>query len=339
MTKASPAIRLGLVGCGHWGKNYLRVLNSLPGVNLVMASDRSPEILARKRERYPDVEFTNDALGIFNSGKCNAVVIATPATTHFTLVKAALQADLDVLVEKPLTLEVDQAEELVALAAERSRILFVAHTFLFNSNVAAVKQMIEQGVLGDIFYLKFRRTHLGLIRNDVNAVWDLAPHDISLCLHLLGESPTRVQAIGGMPLHSGREDVAFINLAFPNDVVASIHVSWVDSNKARRLEIVGSKARIVFDDMDLQEPVRLFHKGVSPCEPSAEADSFGDFKYIFRNGDVVSPYIEAQEPLQNQCNQFVRDCQERRVPISGGELGKEVVRILCAVDSALLAPA
>ena len=331
MTK--PSLRIGLIGCGHWGKNYLRVLHELPGVEVAGVADPSEAARNRVTAAYPGTPVYPDHLSLLEQSNCNAIIVATIASQHTQVIEDAFLAGVDVLAEKPLTLNVEDADKLVALAREKDRIFMTAHTFLFNPSVQKMKSLLQDGVAGDIYYIKSRRTHLGLIRSDVNAVWDLAPHDISMFLYLLEEIPCEVQAMGRRFLRSDREDVSFINLRFPSGIVANIQVSWADANKERVLDLVGSKSRIVFDDINMQEPVRIFQKGVSVGDEGA--NTFGEFKYLFRDGDIHSPKIPMQEPLRKLCEAFVDSLHSRVPHFSDGAFGRDVVSVLCRIDQAL----
>ena len=332
-TDQSRRLRIGVIGCGHWGKNYVRVLASGSGVELVAVADPAADKLASVRRTWPGVATFTDHRELIANAGCEAVVVATVASTHHTVASAALAAGLHTLVEKPFTLTVRDASDLIRKAERRRLTLMVAHTFLYNPSVRRIQALLREGVAGDLYYLKARRTHLGLIREDVNAVWDLAPHDISMFLHLLGETPRRVQAVGRSVLKRGREDAAFINLEFPSGIIGSIVVSWADANKERCLDIVGSKARIAFDDLNTLEPVRLFYKGVGPGE--SLDSNFGEFKYLVRDGDIVSPKIDVQEPLKILCDDFVGAIRDHRPPISDARLGRDVVSVLARIDAAL----
>jgi predicted dehydrogenase len=331
----NAGVRIGVIGCGHWGKHYLRLFSSLPGARLTAIAEHEPERQAAIRRQYAGIDVFDDHRRLITSGLVDAVVVATEASTHYNIVGDALSAGLDVLAEKPLTTNLQQAVELVALAERESRVLMVAHTFLFNPSVIQVKKYLAEAVLGDVYYLKAQRTHLGLIRQDVNAVWDLAPHDISIFLYLLNEKPVSVNAIGMKVLHSDREDAAFINMRFPSGIGGHIHVSWADANKERMVDVVGSKARVVFDDLCIQEPVRIFFKGISL--ESVDEKSFGEFKYLLRDGDIVSPSIPMQEPLRVLCESFLASIGTRHVPISDGHFGCDVIEVLTAIDRALKA--
>lgn len=326
-------LNIGIVGAGHWGKNYVRLLHSMPGVRLAAVADLDPAKRALVRQTCPDVPVYERHQDLLAQGGCDAVVIATVASTHHALITDALLAGHDVLAEKPFTLAVAEADDLIALAAQRQRILMVAHTFLFNPAVVQIKRYLQEGMAGDIYYLRAQRTHLGLIRHDVNAAWDLAPHDISMFLYWLGEKPSTVQAIGRRILKNPREDVVFINMGFPSGPIAQITVSWADSNKQRQLDIVGSRARIVFDDLSVQEPLRIFYKGIS-VETEHEL-SFGEFKYMVRDGDIVSPKIPVQEPLRCLCDAFVHSIRTREQPYSDGTFGRDVVDVLCRISAGM----
>lgn len=325
-------IRIGLVGCGHWGPNYLRVLQFLEGAEVVAVCDREKGPLERVRKQYPQLQILNDSSGLLGIPEVDAVIIATPASTHYALVKQSLETGKHTLVEKPLALSVREAEELVRLADEKKRVLMVGHTFLYNPAVRKMKEYVDKGIIGKTYYLRAVRTHLGLIKNDVSAVWDLAPHDVSIFSYLLGKEPRQVSAVGVSHLNQKLQDVAFITLFYDESIIGNIHISWVDSNKFRQVTLVGSKARIVFDDLDPMERLRIFEKGVSLDKPY---DSFGEFQLLLRDGDIVSPKIEAEEPLRNVCLEFVRSIQTGKNSLTDGQNGLEVVRTLCAIEKSM----
>lgn len=329
---SAPPLRVGVIGCGHWGKNYVRMFSSLPNTVLAGVADMAADKRAMAQRIAPGTPVFADYRELLDRRRCEAVVVATVASTHYEITRAALSAGLPALVEKPFTLRAEESAELTEQARKARLTLMVAHTFLYNPSVRKIKELIQGGALGELYYLKARRTHLGLIREDVNAVWDLAPHDISMFLYFLGEHPVEVQAMGRRVLRENREDAAFISLAFPSGVIGNMVVSWADSNKERSLDIVGSKARILFDDLSNLEPVRIFYKGVSVDDSAA---SFGEFKYMLRDGEIVSPKIDMQEPLKVLCDEFVRCVQTGAQPLSGGEIGRQVVAVLQAVDAAL----
>jgi len=325
-------VRLGILGCGHWGHNYVRIFSNCPDVVLAGVAEPVETRRAAAARTAHGVFTTADHRELFD-GRCDAVVISTHAATHHRLASEAIEAGLDVLVEKPLTLSASDAADLVERARQKDKILMVAHTFLYNPSVWKLRQLVKDGILGDVYYIKARRTHLGLIREDVNAVWDLAPHDISMFIYLLEEEPATVQAQARCMLRDGREDVAFINLQFPSGIIGNIVVSWADSNKERWLDIVGSRARASFDDLNTAEPVRIFYKGVSLPSPGDE--NFGEFKHLVRDGEIVSPKIAVQEPLRVLCEDFIASIRERRAPLSDGDLGRKVVSVLERIDRSL----
>ena len=264
--------------------------------------------------------------------RSNAVIITSPASTHYELTKKSLEAGKHTLVEKPLALKVEEARELVQISSSMKKVLMVGHTFLYNPAVRKMKEYINQGVLGKIYYLQAARTHLGLIRNDVSAVWDLAPHDISIFSYLLGKEPRKVSAIGMCHLNSHLEDVAFLNFFYDGDILGNIHISWVDSNKLRQVAVIGSKARIVFDDLNSLERLRIFEKGISIDKPYS---NFGEFQLLLRDGDIISPKVEAEEPLRNVCLEFIESIQTGKKPLADGMNGLQVVRTMCAVQQSI----
>lgn len=325
-------IRIGVIGCGHWGSNYLRVLNFMEEVEIVAACDSNTKPFQRIKRQYPQIQQVEKPELIFENPRIDAVVIATPASTHFELVKKSLEAGKHTLVEKPLALTLPEAERLVDLADTAKKTLMVGHTFLYNPAVRKMKECIDRGVLGKIYYLQATRTHLGLFRNDVSAVWDLAPHDVSIFSYLLGQEPKKVSAVGTRHLNSGLEDVAFMNLFYDNGILGNIHISWIDSNKLRQVAVIGSKARVLFNDLDPLERIRIFEKGVSIDKPY---DSFGEFQLLLRDGDIISPKVEAEEPLRNVCLDFIQSIQTGKPPLADGRNGLNVVRTLSAIQRSI----
>lgn len=325
-------IRMALVGCGHWGSNYLRVLQFMEGAEVVSVYDRDGGPLKKITKQYPNLEIVKDFSSLLKNPQIDALIIATPASTHYPLVKESLAAQKHVLVEKPLALSIPEAEELVQAADRSRRILMVGHTFLYNPAIRKMREYIERGALGTIYYLQATRTHLGLIRDDVSSVWDLAPHDVSIFSYLLNRVPTRVSAVGASHLKRNLQDVAFVNLFYDGNILGNIHISWVDSNKLRQVAVIGSKARILFDDLNPLERLRIFEKGVSIDKPY---DTFGEFQLLLRDGDILSPKVEPEEPLRNVCLDFVRSIQTGKRPLADGKNGLEVVRAMCAIHRSM----
>ncbi|OGW84238.1 MAG: hypothetical protein A2Z83_08130 [Omnitrophica bacterium GWA2_52_8] len=280
----------------------------------------------------PSIRTCQDFSELLTDDKLDALIIAVPATLHYQLTKLALNAGKHVLVEKPLALQTGEAEELVRLAEQSGKTLMVGHTFLYNPAVRKMKDHVDRGTLGKIYYMQAARTHLGLIRTDVSAVWDLAPHDISIFNYLLGKQPLRVSAVGMAHLNPKFEDVAFLSLVYPDQILGNVHISWVDSNKQRQVAIIGSKARIFFDDLNLLERLRIFEKGVSLDRPY---ESFGEFQLLLRDGDIISPKIDPEEPLRNVCLEFVRCIRTGEKPLADGQNGLELVRAMTAVQQSI----
>lgn len=327
-------LKIGIIGLGHWGPNYLRVFNYLKETEVKWACDKS-ETRLQKIDSFSETKKTTDFKDILEDPEVQAVIIATPAQTHFPLVKTFLENGKDVLAEKPLALKPEEAQELCQVADRHKRILMVGHTFIYNPGIQKIKKLVDDGELGKIYYLNATRTHLGLIRDDVNSVWDLAPHDISIFNFLLGSYPVEVSAVGASHLKDGREDVAFINLVYPENVIANIHVSWEDSNKERKVRVVGSQARVVFDDLNNLERVKLYKKGIGVTQ---DYDDFGQFQLQLRDGDIISPMLNLYEPLQKMCGHFVDCVFHRTKPISDGESGYHVVRVLHGIQEKMIRP-
>lgn len=325
-------IRVALTGCGHWGSNYLRILQFTEEAQVVSVCDREEAPLEKVRKQYPRLHITREFSSLLEDSKIDAVIIATPASTHYELVKQSLESGKHVLVEKPLALSVAEAQALVRLAQDQKRILMVGHTFLYNPAVRKMKEYIAKGTLGKIYYLQAIRTHLGLIRSDVSSVWDLAPHDVSIFSYLLEREPAKVSAVGVSHLKRNLQDVAFVNLFYDSNIIGNIHLSWVDSNKLRQVAVIGSKARILFDDLNPLERLRIFEKGISLDKPY---ESFGEFQLLLRDGDIISPKVEPEEPLRNVCLEFIHSIQTGQRPLADGTNGLEVVRTMCAIHQSM----
>ncbi|GJQ58194.1 MAG: oxidoreductase [Candidatus Scalindua sp.] len=324
-------VRIGIIGCGYWGINYVRVFNELADVTVVRVCDTNEERLVMMHRKFPYVFPTKRMEELLADEEVDAVVVSTEASTHYRITKECLLQDKHVLVEKPLTTTIEEGEELVQIAGERERMLMVGHTFLYNPAILKIKESLSSEDIGSIYYLQATRTHLGLIRSDVNAIWDLAPHDISIFSYLLDEQPLWVSAIGGNFLN-GRPDVGFITLGYPHNILGNIHVSWINSNKVRELSVVGSKKRIVFDDLNSMERVRIFEKGAAL---TGEADTFGEFQLQLRDGDIISPRIDSYEPLKSQCSHFISCVSNGHFPLTDGKNGLDVVRVMCAINLSL----
>lgn len=326
-------VRVGIIGIGHWGPNYARIFNGqVKGATLAACVDRVPGKIEAIKAQYPNVAFFTDHRELIDRRLVDAVAICTTATTHRAIAEDCLSAGLDVLVEKPIASSSSDAESMIAAAKKHGRLLMVGHTFLFNPAVQAIKKYIDSGQLGRVLYLHFQRTGLGPIRQDVNALWDLAPHDLSMLSYWLGTQPSDVVARGESYLKNGCDDVVFMTLRFPGNVLASIHVSWLDPVKIRRATIVGDKRMAVFDDVSPNEKLRLYDKGAD-YQPGG--GDYGAFVAAVRDGDILIPSLENREPLREQIAHFISCIVERRQPLTGGAEGLEIVRQLEAAQREL----
>ncbi len=330
-------VNFGLIGVGYWGPNLARNLNTLENARLAWVCDTRAEALAKISSSYPSASTTNSIDELLHASDLDAVVIATPAGTHFDIASKCLRAGKHALVEKPLAMSSAQCDELIQTADEKKVKLMVGHTFLYSPPVIKLKELVASGEMGDIYYAYSTRANLGQIRRDVNAMWNLAPHDVSILLHLFGAAPQAVGARGITRIQEGIEDVVFMYLDFPNKVTAHIHVSWLDPGKVRKLTLVGSKKMVIYDDVNADAKIQILDKGVTKVvNSSAESfESFGEFQLLLRAGDVLIPKIAASEPLKNECQHFIDCIVNDRRPLTDGEHGKLVVRILEAAQKSM----
>jgi predicted dehydrogenase len=319
------------VGLGYWGPNVLRCFAQQAECDIVCCCDSDEERLAALRRAYPQIALTTSYADVLRRPDIQAVVLTTPAGTHHRLALAALEAGKDVFVEKPLATLLDEGEALVKAAERGGRILFVGHLLIYHPGVAYLRGCLDRGDLGDVLYLYASRVNLGQVRFEESALWSLAPHDISMILHLLGEDPVEVLAAGQSYLREGVEDVVFVTLRFPGRTLAHIHVSWLDPHKVRKLTVVGSRTMAVFDDMEAAEKIRLYDKGV---DPRGAGNPPGDFLAV-RSGDIRIPKISSQEPLAVECRHFLECVRTRRQPITDGRNGLRVLRVLDAAQASL----
>ena len=333
-------VGIGLVGAGYWGPNLIRNFAALGAVELVAIADRDPERLGRVAAQYPGVATVERIEDLLANERIRGIALATPADTHFALARAVLAAGKGVFVEKPLARSVAECEELIALAESNGQVLMVGHTFEYNAAVQYVEECIDKRELGEIYYIYSQRLNLGVVRRDVNALWNLAPHDISIALRWLKQMPVAVDARGYTYLQEGVEDVVYLNLEFPDGVAVHIHVSWLDPGKVRRTTVVGSEKMIVYDDASTEAKIQLFDKGIDRrgIEGSlGDFDSFGKFQLIQRAGDVLIPRIDFSAPLRAECRHFAECLAEGRRPITDGQNGLRVVKILEAATRSLAA--
>jgi predicted dehydrogenase len=330
-------VRIGLIGLGYWGPNYARVVTELPDCELVVICDTSDEARSFVHNRVPHARATRDPGEVFSADDVDAVIVATPTTSHHLLAFAALEHRKHVLCEKPLAATVGECEDLAAAADRSGRVLFVGHTFLFNPAVRRMRQLIDQGDVGRLLYAHAVRTGLGPIRQDVNAFWDLAPHDLSILFFLFQDEPLSVSATGRAVLRDDVEDVVFAQLRFEGGAIASLHVSWLDPYKVRRVTAVGDRRMVVFDDVAVDEKLRVFDKGASyeVISQSARGTEFGEYRALIRDGDIVIPKIDASEPLKEQVAAFIRCCESGERPLTDAAAGRRVVAVLEAATESL----
>ena len=324
-------LNIGIIGCGHWGPNHIRNLSRLRGVAVRTVADLSRKRLDAVLPLYPGVTGTTKPDEVLEDPAIDAVVIATPTVTHAALVSRALRRGKHVLVEKPLARTVAEARRLVAQAAKHERILMVGHVFLYNGGIQELRRRTRKDC-GTVHYLHATRTNLGPFREDVNVVWDLASHDVSVFSHVLGEEPVEVSARGACYLRKDIADVAFITLQYPSGVVGNIHVSWLDPEKVRTITAVGTRRMVTWNDLHPTEPVRIFDKRVDR-EPYYS--DFGEFQLLAREGAVVSPKVKLHEPLFAQAEAFAKACRTGRPPVADGRHGLRVVEVLHAVQQSI----
>ncbi len=324
---------MGIIGCGHWGPNHIRNFASLGDSVVSVCCDKNLERLAALKKNYPDLKYSADYSEILKDKDIRAVVIATPTSTHYKIVKECLEHGKDVLCEKPLTQNLAEAEELVELAKSREQILMVGHVFIYNTGIQKLREYIQSDTLGKVYYIHSTRTNLGPIREDANVVWDLASHDISIFDYLLNSHPVEVTAKGAFFLQKEIEDVAFISLTYPGRVLANIHVSWLDPRKVREITIVGNKKMAIWNDLVADSgPIRIYDKGVI-WEPYYQ--DFGEFHLLVQDGDITIPKINLGEPLKNQAKHFINCVANRTKPFSDGQFALNVVRSLDAIQTSL----
>lgn len=324
------SLGVAVVGLGYWGPNLVRVLHEMPGAALETVCDLSDEMLSRTCRRYPGLRATTRFDEVLADASIDAVAIATPVATHYSLAKAALEAGKHVFVEKPLAAASDRALELLTLAQGAGLVLMPGHTFLYSPPVNLSRDLIRTGELGEIYFISTSRVNLGLHQSDISVVWDLGPHDFSILRYWLGENPCRVSAISRGCIVDETPDVAFVHLEFPSGTIAQVELSWLAPSKLRRTTIVGSQKMVVYDDTS-KEPIRIFDSGASLPDPT----SFGEYRMSYRSGDILSPRVDVTEPLELELADFFRAIHMEEEPRSSAQLGLDVVRVTEAVDRSL----
>lgn len=326
-------MRAAIIGYGYWGPNILRNLSEIEGVEVVACADQRADRLAAAKKRYAYLRVTDDSDEIVADPKIDAVVIATPVSTHFSLAKKALEHGKHVLVEKPMTRTVAEGEALVELADRKRLVLMVDHTFIYTGAVRRMKEIIDVGELGELYYFDSVRVNLGLLQHDVDVLWDLAPHDLSILTYLIKHPPKYVSAVGAGHTGNGHVDVAYMSVHFDNNFIAHFHVNWLSPVKVRQVLIGGSRRMLVYDDMEPSEKVRVYDRGVHVTTQEGLYKTLVDY----RTGDMWAPKLEVREALATECEHFVDCVRLNKMPWSNGLAGLGVVRLLQAASKSLAA--
>jgi predicted dehydrogenase len=322
-------LNVGIVGLGYWGPNLLRNALEIETMRVCAICDRDPDVLARYARRNPDVRATPDINSLLSDDKLDAVVLATPISTHYELARRCLEAGKHVLVEKPMAETVAHCEALIELAAKRNLVLMPGLTYVYSPAVVAIKRMIELNEIGDLYFGTFSRVNLGIHRSDISVVRDLAPHDYSILLYWLGY-PNQIRAVGRSSIVPGVLDVAFIDAMYDSGLLVHAEMSWLAPTKIRRIVLVGSSKMVVYDDTSLEQ-VRVFDRGVDVIEPK----DFGEFQLAYRSGDILSPRLEPDEPLGIELLDFADSIREGREPRATTTMGLEVVQLIEATELSL----
>jgi predicted dehydrogenase len=327
-------IGIGVIGCGYWGPNLIRNFNSQVDAEMIAISDLDEKRLNTVGLLYPEVRKTTDYRDLVDNPAIDAVVVATPMSTHFELGMAALEAGKHLFIEKPMATNSADCRTLIKTAAARDLKLMVGHTFVYSPPVRMIKSLLDDGELGDIYYVNISRVNLGIFQKDANVIWDLAPHDVAMLNFLFGEEPVAVTATGHCYVQKdlGVEDVAFVTLEYPGGKLVHIHVSWLDPNKIRTCTFVGSSKMLVYDDVSPSEKIRVYDKGVD-VQPHYEG--FGEFQLLYRSGDIFLPHVETYEPLKAQASHFLDFIQDKVTCQSDGTHGLKVVEVLEAACQSL----
>lgn len=325
-------IRVAQIGCGYWGQNLIRNFWEIEGAEVVMACDSDEKALARMRRRYPAIQLGSTFLQALESPEVDAVVLATPVSTHYDFAKRALLAGKHVLVEKPIATTSVQVIDLIETAASQGKTLMVDHTFLYTAAVRRMKSLIDAGELGELLYFDSVRINLGLVQSDSNVLWDLGPHDFSIMDYLLGEEPVSVTAIGVKHLRTPYENIAYVTAQFESNLIAHFHLNWLAPVKVRRTLVGGSQKMLVYDDMENTEKIKIYDRGVSQNHDPANRERL---LTSYRNGDSLAPNLDTTEAIRVMANEFVASIRENRPPLSDGYSGLRVVRLLEAAQRSI----
>ncbi|HYY57260.1 MAG TPA: Gfo/Idh/MocA family oxidoreductase [Pyrinomonadaceae bacterium] len=333
----SAAITIGVIGCGYWGPNLLRNFAENDGAQLSWMCDLDMKRLDTVGRRYPAARTTRDCRQLFNDPHLDAVVIATPVATHFNFARQALEAGKHVLIEKPFTTSAREAEQLIELAERKGLTLMVDHTFIYTGAVRKIREIVRGGELGELLYFDSVRINLGLFQPDINVVWDLAPHDLSIMDFIIGREPESVTATGRSHIEPGIENIAYVMFRFSDEFIAHFHFNWLAPVKIRRTLIAGSRKMIVYDDIEPTEKVRIYDKGVTTNRAGDDADKEDAYRTLvsYRTGDVWVPKLDSTEALHYVCKEFLDSIRERRCPLTDGHAGLRVVRLLEAAQQSI----
>lgn len=323
-------IKVGVIGYGYWGPNIVRNLHGLDSTRAEMICDKSPSALARARKAYPSIRAVSDPVEVLRSPDIDAVAVITPVWTHYELAKMALENDKHVFIEKPFTSSAAQAEELIELAARKKLTIMVDHTFLFTGAVRKIRELTESGALGDLYYYDSLRVNLGLFQHDVSVIWDLAPHDLAIMDHIIKGEPEAIVATGETHLN-GVEDVAFMTIYFPRNVIAHINVNWLSPVKIRTTLIGGQKKMLVWNDLVADEKIRVYDKGVQ----ITSGEGIRELLVSYRTGDMWAPQVEQLEALHVELDYFADCVMNSKTPFNDGHAGLRVVRMLEAADASI----
>jgi predicted dehydrogenase len=330
-------VNIGVIGCGYWGTHLVRKYYQTENARVKIVSDISTVRQDFVRHNYDDVEITADYKELFLNSGIDAIVVSTPPVSHYKIARESLLSGKHVFVEKPLALNYEDALDLVETASRQGKKLMVGHTVIYNDAIDMIKNIVNSGEIGEVYYAYASRLNLGKVRSDVNVMWNLAPHDVSLLLYILNHRPISVSARGFSYIQNNVEDVVYLNITFENNVNAQIHLSWLDPNKKRDLTIVGSRKMLVYDDIS-DERIKIYDKGIDKHNKNVnlgEFKDFGEYQLIQRAGNVMIPKVNINEPLKKECQHFIECILEDKEPITNGRSSLDVIRVLEAADRSL----
>ena len=329
------SLGIAVVGAGYWGPNLVRTFNQCPGAEVHTVCDRSPDRLRHIERLYAGIKVVRDLEDVVSDPAVDAVALALPPSLNFEVGCQVLEAGKHLFVEKPLSVSAETARGLIEAAERAERTLMVGHTFIYNPAVRQIKDFLLEGLLGKLYYIHCQRLNLGRVREDLDSLWTLAPHDISIALYWLDEMPHSVSARGFSYLRPEVCDVVFLNLEFPNGVDVQISVSWLNPNKVRRINLVGSDKMVIYDDVSVEAKIQIYDRGMQRVAGESDHGSFGEFQHQIRQGDLLIPHLEFSEPLKVECQHFIECAVSGKTPLTDGEAGLRVVRVLEAASTSM----